>query len=1264
MAEVGALRINLSLNSADFTQGIQNINRRLTALNSEFKAVTAGVARFDNSIEALRNQSDVLTRSLSVHSAKVAELRRQYEQSKATKGEDAAETLKLAAAYNRAVAAMNKTEEKLRNVNRRIQEQSNGFNQLRAEVNTSVDNITRQIRVLESGFAAATAGIEGFGSSTTELQQRSQHLTQSLNLQQQRVQELSRLHQESARAKGNDAAETQEIEIRLNRATQQMRETEAQLNRTTDQIQQQSNAWNRLQTRMANTGENLQRVGGQMQSVGSDISQSFGTAFLAVSAGLGLSAKKAMDFEQQMSSVYSVMAPDEVQAFGKELEELSVKLGADTKYSALEAAQGIEELIKAGVQVTDIINGGLDGALSLATAGELELADAAEIASTALNAFKADNLSVMRAADLLAGAANASATSVGELKYGLSMVSAVASGVGLTFEDTATALALFAQNGLKGSDAGTSLKTMLLNLTPKTGDQYAAFMDLGLMAFKTEKALAFLAEKGIKPVTNSTADVVNAFQSYIMKTMGAKKWTATADKAFRELGLSTGIVSSEFYDAEGNIKSMSDIAGILQVALKDLTNEQRQVTLHTMFGSDAIRAANILYKEGAKGIDEMATAMNKITSADVAAQKLDNVKGRIEELSGAVETAAISLGNALLPTIDKAVAYLQKMTDKFNSLSPSMQEMIVNTALVAAGVTGVVTAIGVGLAVAGAAVTGFGALSTAFGAVSGAIAAAGGASAVFGGALAALTGPVGLTVAGVAALTAGGIALYNHLQEDAIPEIDRFGESVSDSTKQALEGYFELSDGASQKLMELKLTQQKVSEETKNSLVETYRQMNEQILAKMDERHTKQLEKMQSFFMNSSALTSAEEEKIMLDQEMRNNATVASQENKEARIKEILEKAAAEKRALTESEQIEINSIQQQMNENAVVYLSKNELESKVILEKMKQQAGDLTARQAAEVVANSNKQRTDAVKEAEKQYEETLREITRMRDESGVISADQADKLIREATKQRDQTVKLAEDMHGKVVSEAKKQADEHIFNVDWETGQVLTKWESLKTKTGATFELTVGLTKKYWKMMSDEVTEKAGNLKNNAVTAFETLKNKADEKFKETKEKITKPIEEAKEKISGWVDDIKGFFANLKLKIPKIELPKMPKFSLTTNSKEVMGKKITYPTGFDVEWYAKGAVFTKPTIFNTPYGLKGFGEAGPEAALPLNDSVLGTIGKMIAQTMPQGQGVQGKGDIDINVYQTINSPKPLSPSETARLTKRSMQEAAFEWR
>ncbi len=181
------------------------------------------------------------------------------------------------------------------------------------------------------------------------------------------------------------------------------------------------------------------------------------------------------------------MDPAEANKYSDALTALAIKLGADTKYSALEAAQGMEELVKAGVSTRDIMNGGLSGALSLATAGDLELADVAEIASTALNAFRDDNLSVAKVADILAGAANASATSVGEMKYGLAMTSAVAAGMGLSFKDTSTALAVFAQNGLKGSDAGTSLKTMLSRLVPMTDGAYTTMESLGLVSLDTKK---------------------------------------------------------------------------------------------------------------------------------------------------------------------------------------------------------------------------------------------------------------------------------------------------------------------------------------------------------------------------------------------------------------------------------------------------------------------------------------------------------------------------------------------------------------------------------------------------------------------------------------------------------------------------------------------------------------------------------------------------------------------------------------------------------
>jgi TP901 family phage tail tape measure protein len=330
-------------------------------------------------------------------------------------------------------------------------------------------------------------------------------------------------------------------------------------------------------------------------------------------APFGMAISKASEFEKQMSSVKSVMSPADVTKFGGSLRNLAMEMGAKTSFSATQAAKGIEELVKAGVSMTDIMSkNGLSGALDLAVAGELELADAAEIASTALNAFKKDGMNIRGAADILAGAANASATSVKELKFSLAAVGAVASGAGLSFKDTNTALAVLAQNGLKGSDAGTSLKTMLMNLSPKTKQATDEMRRLGLMA-------------------------------------------------------SNGQVA--FFNAKGEVKSMAEISGVLKNSLKNLNPKQQGDALEKLFGSDAIRAGNIFLKEGAEGINKMAAEMDKIKVANVAKEKLNNFAGAVTMLGGTMETIAIQIGSLFLPTLTWLVQSVDSVIGSFSAIA-------------------------------------------------------------------------------------------------------------------------------------------------------------------------------------------------------------------------------------------------------------------------------------------------------------------------------------------------------------------------------------------------------------------------------------------------------------------------------------------------------------------------------------------------------------------------------------------------------------------
>ncbi|PGW31831.1 DUF2207 domain-containing protein [Bacillus cereus] len=181
-----------------------------------------------------------------------------------------------------------------------------------------------------------------------------------------------------------------------------------------------------------------------------------------------------------------------------------------------------------------------------------------------------------------------------------------------------------------------------------------------------------------------------------------------------------------------------------------------------------------------------------------------------------------------------------------------------------------------------------------------------------------------------------------------------------------------------------------------------------------------------------------------------------------------------------------------------------------------------------------------------------------------------------------------------------------------------ILGNWEKIKSYTLAAWNLVKQYVVQPATEAYNSAKEKFESLYNAAREKFEAVKNAAKEKFEAAKNFIMDPIRDAVEGVKGFIDKIKGFFDNLKLKIPKPEMPKMPHFSLQTSTKNVLGKDITFPSGLDVQWRAKGGIFTKPTIFGMNGGnLQGAGEAGKEAVLPLNKKTLGDIGEGIAKTM-----------------------------------------------
>jgi len=348
----------------------------------------------------------------------------------------------------------------------------------------------------------------------------------------------------------------------------------------------------------------------------------------ALLAGVGLAVKGAMEFDSAMAEVKA--STHESAANMDLLREAAIDAGADTAFSAKEAAQGIDELAKAGVSTKDILGGGLSGALSLAAAGSIGVAEAAELAASALTQFGLQGQDIPHLADLLAAGAGKAQGSVADMGAALNQVGLVAAQTGLSIEETTGGLAAFASAGLTGSDAGTSFKTMLAAMTPNSKE---------------------------------------------------------AAKAMQELGISA-------YDSEGRFIGLSEYADVLQGALSGLTDEQRNATMETIFGSDAVRAAAVLYEQGASGVQKWEDAVNDAGYAAVtAAIKQDSLAGDLEKLGGSIDSVLIKGGGGAAEALRGLVQGAEDLVDAIGSIPTP----VMNAGVGIAGIAGGVALLGGGL---------------------------------------------------------------------------------------------------------------------------------------------------------------------------------------------------------------------------------------------------------------------------------------------------------------------------------------------------------------------------------------------------------------------------------------------------------------------------------------------------------------------------------------------------------------------------------------
>lgn len=497
-----------------------------------------------------------------------------------------------------------------------------------------------------------------------------------------------------------------------------------------------------------NATARLNKIGSGLEKVGGKLTTHVSVPLVAVGT---IAAKTGMDFEAEMSRVKAISGATGDQF--KMLEDQALSLGQSTAFSASEVAEGMENLASAGFSTNEIMEA-MPGLLDLAASSGEDLATSSEIAASTLRGFGLEASKTGHVADVLAKNAAATNAAVADTGEAMKYIAPNARAAGLSLEEVTAAIGELANAGIKGSQAGTTLRSALVRLAKPSDPAATAMERIGFTAF----------------------------------------------------------------DSSGKMKSLATIMGELNEKTKNLTDEQKQNTIATIFGTEALSGMTVLMQGGKEGLTDLTEQFKNCDGAakEMAETMQDNTKATIEQAGGALETASIKMLNIVAPAIKDVADGIGNLADKFSALSPETQELILKMGMVAIAAGPVLSTVGKG-------VTLFSKLTplvTSAGiATAGAGASAGGAAVGFG-----ALSTVALPLVGILAAVAGGIYLFTKNTEVMSSSCLKSKEELGlvGNALEFLHGDIALSTEEMAKMnIKHKEWSDKISPETQKALTET-----------------------------------------------------------------------------------------------------------------------------------------------------------------------------------------------------------------------------------------------------------------------------------------------------------------------------------------------------------------------------------------------------------------------------------------------------------
>ena len=526
---------------------------------------------------------------------------------------------------------------------------ANGFT-LFGEIRVDGGNTVRTLKDIDKELERSKRLVEGTEKSYDSYGKKTATVSRQLEKFSDKNKEISKNLEEVKRKFDKGEITAKQYESALTSAARQTNSLSSQTKNAAARV---SDLGVRMKAAAASSlslgkiGDSLSKVGGSFTSIG--------VAMLPVTLAFAAASKSiltaGLDYEKSLNTFQAVTKATSVEM--SNAAKIAKELGADVTLpatSAKDAAAAMTELAKAGLNVQQSMQAA-KGVLQLAAAGQINESQAAEIAANALNAFNLKASDTVRVANLLAAASNASSSEVSDIAQSMQQASAIFATAKVPIEDLTSAISLMSNAGVKGSDAGTSLKTFLQRLQSPTTKAAEAMDALGVKVF----------------------------------------------------------------DSAGNMKAFPAIIGDFEKALSGLTDEQRVQAINEIFGADAARAASILFKEGQAGFEQMKKAVTVAgAAADLAAAKTKGLGGAWESLKSQLETIGITIFDAVKQPLANMMTQIAQVVgnigDSFAGLSPKMQGVIVAVGAIVASIAPLAIGLGVVISAIGSFATAVSAL--------------------------------------------------------------------------------------------------------------------------------------------------------------------------------------------------------------------------------------------------------------------------------------------------------------------------------------------------------------------------------------------------------------------------------------------------------------------------------------------------------------------------------------------------------------------------